>query len=103
MAALEISAQLLGISPTELLRSSLLMFVQHRLQQVEAELFILAKKYGVRTIAEFDAAVQQGTFSEAFAHDDYFRFDNLEAECDALKNALGNIRTESMDTSVDCF
>jgi len=78
----------LQISPQELERESLRLFLRHRLRLVESQLMNLSRKYGVQTIAEFDRRVQDGQIHEGDAFEDYFEFDNLEAQRDTLRNSL---------------
>ena len=70
----------LKLSPQELERDSLRL--------VESQLLSLATRYGVRTIAELDKLAQSGQIHEAKAFEDYFEFDNLEAERDTLLESL---------------
>jgi hypothetical protein len=78
----------LKLSPQELERDSLRLFLNHRLRLVESQLLGLATKYGVRNIAELDSLVQSGRLHEAEAFEDYFEFDDLEAERDTLLESL---------------
>jgi hypothetical protein len=78
----------LQLSPQELERQSLRLFLGHRLRLVESQLLSLARKYGVRTVTELDELVQRGQIHEAEAFEDYFEFDYLEAERDTLLDSL---------------
>ncbi|MBN1147473.1 MAG: hypothetical protein JXA78_09465 [Anaerolineales bacterium] len=81
-------ASKLQLSPQELARQSLRLFLQHQLRLTESKLLFLAQKYGVKTVAELDRMVQSGQAHEAEAFEDYFEFDHLEAERDALLEAM---------------
>jgi len=78
----------LQLSPQELERESLRLFLSHRLRLVESQLLGLARKYSVQTVTELDELVQSGQIHEAEAFEDYFQFDHLEAERDALLDSL---------------
>jgi hypothetical protein len=78
----------LQVPPEELERESLRLFLEHRLRLVESQLLGFARRYGVQTINELDALVQNGEIREADAFEDYFEFDYLEAERDALVDSL---------------
>lgn len=78
----------LQLSPQELERESLRLFLNHRLRLIESQLLGLAHKYGVRTVIELDELVQSGQTHEAEAFEDYFEFDHLEAERDAVLESL---------------
>ncbi len=81
----------LQLSPQELERESLLVFLQQRLRLVESQLFDLAQKYGVKTVEELDQLIQSGQIHEAEAFEEYFEFDHLEAERDLLLEALKSL------------
>lgn len=78
----------LQLSPRELKRESLRLFLHHQLRRIEAQLLSLAREYGVDTVAELDELVQSGQIHEAEAFEDYFEFDHLEADRDALLDSL---------------
>ena len=78
----------LQLSPRELERESLHLFLNHHLRLVESQLLSLAREYGVETVTELDELVQSGQIHEAEAFEDYFEFDHLEAEREALLDAL---------------
>ena len=81
----------LGLSPQELERDSLRLFLNHRLRLIESQLLSLARRYGVRTVTELDHLVQSGQVHESEAFEDYFEFDHLEAERDALLDSLKDL------------
>jgi len=78
----------LQLPPEELERESLRLFLKHQLRLVESQLLGLARRYGVQTVTELDTLVQKGQLHEADAFEDYFEFDHLEAERDALLDSL---------------
>ena len=78
----------LQLPPEELERESLRLFLKQRLRLVESQLLGLARRYGVQTVSELDALVQNGQVHEAEAFEDYFDFDHLEAERDVLLDSL---------------
>jgi len=88
MMNLEYLAKDLHMKPEALLKESVERFLKHKLKVIESELFVIAKRYGVTTITEFDKMVKEGRFHEEDAFEDYFRFDNLEAERDRVFNHL---------------
>ena len=91
MVALKELAKDLRMKPDELMKESLKVFLGHKLKVIESELFLLAKKYGVRSVLEFDTMVKEGRFHEENAFEDYFKFDNLEAERDLILEHLEKI------------
>jgi len=91
MVTLKELAKDLNMKPDELMRESLETFLRHRLKVIESELFLLAKTYGVSSVLEFDKMVKEGRFHEEDAFEDYFKFDNLEAERDLILEHLEKI------------
>lgn len=88
MTVIDKVAKELHMKPKELLKESLKTYLEKRLSKVESDIFMLAKKYGVKDIFEFDAKTREGFFDEKNAFEDYFIFDNLEAEREKIKNIL---------------
>lgn len=84
MIEIEQIAKDLRMKPEALMRESLKTLLKQKLKIVEAELFLLAKRYGVNDVFEFDKMVKEGKLHEEESFDDYFKFDNLEAERDLL-------------------
>lgn len=91
MVVIDKIAKDLHMKPADLMKESLRDFLNKRLRNVEAEFFLLAKKYGVKDIFEFDEMVKKGKFSEEESFEDYFKFDHLEAERDKIKKYLEKI------------
>jgi hypothetical protein len=88
MAVIDMVAKELHMKPEELLKESLSTYLEKKLSRVEADIFLLAKKYGVKDVLEFDSKVKEGFIGESEAYEDYFTFDNLEAEREKIKNFL---------------
>jgi len=87
----EVLARKLGIEPADLERESLRAYLEARRRQAEAQLFLLTTKHGVRTLREFDAAIQQGKIREAEGFEDFFSFDHLKAERGKILEALNSL------------
>ena len=88
MTNLEYVAKDLHMKPEVLLRESIETFLKRKLKVIESELYLLAKRYGVSGVVEFDRMVKEGKFHEEDSFEDYFRFDNLEAERDLIISHL---------------
>jgi hypothetical protein len=84
-------AQKLDITPETLEKASLRTYLEARRREIEAQLFFLAKKHGVQTVQEFDAAVRAGRISEANGFEDFFAFDQLEADREKILDALQSL------------
>ncbi len=57
MTNLEYLAKDLHMKPEALLRESIEIFLKRKLKVIESELFLIAKKYGVNSVFEFDRMV----------------------------------------------
>ncbi|MCJ7683677.1 MAG: hypothetical protein MUO68_05220 [Desulfobacteraceae bacterium] len=88
MTNLEYLAKDLHMEPEVLIKISVERFLKHKLKVIESELFVMAKRYGVTSVTDFDKMVKEGRFHEEDAFEDYFKFDNLEAERDRISNHL---------------
>lgn len=91
MDLIAIAANELQINSNELIRESVRAYLMQKLSKVESEIFLLAKKYGVKDVFELDSRVKDGFVSEDDAYDDYFAFDSLEADREKLKKLLKEI------------
>ncbi len=88
MATIDLVAKELHMKPDDLLRESLRTYLEKRLTKVEADIYILTKKYGVKDVFEFDSRVREGFITEEKGYEDYFVFDNLEAEREKIKKFI---------------
>ncbi|MBS4059454.1 MAG: hypothetical protein KG029_03560 [Bacteroidetes bacterium] len=90
-AVIDAVAKELRMKPKELLKESLKTYLEKRLSKLEADIFLMTKKYGVKDVFEFDSRVNAGFIKEADAYEDYFIFDNLEAEREKIKKFLDKL------------
>jgi hypothetical protein len=86
MTLIEKAADRLNIKPEELIKKSLETYLKQRSSQIESEIFLISKKYGIKDILEMDEKVSKGKISEDVAYDDYFLLDNLQAELEKINN-----------------
>jgi len=91
MILVEQLARELDMQPDSLIRQSIEFFLRHKLKMIESELFLLSRKYGVKTVTELDKLIKEGKFHEEDTFEDYFKFDNLEAERDIILKHLGKL------------
>ncbi len=91
MTVMDMVAKELHMKPKELLEESLKVYLEKRLTKIEADIFLIAKKHGVKDVFELDAKIKEGLISEKTAYDDYFVLDNLEAEREKIKEFLEKI------------
>ncbi|MBU1615973.1 hypothetical protein KJ693_11790 [bacterium] len=91
MAVVEKVAREFHMRPEELMKESLKVYLNRKINTIDSELFILAKRYGVQNVFELDEVIKEGRFHEEDSFEDYFKFDNLEAERDRIKEYLEQI------------
>ncbi|OGR07936.1 MAG: hypothetical protein A2511_03640 [Deltaproteobacteria bacterium RIFOXYD12_FULL_50_9] len=91
MTVVDMVAKEFHLNPAELLAESLRVYLHQRLSSIEADIFIIAKKYGVSDVFELDSKVKAGLISEKDGYDDYFTLDNLESEREKIKMLLEKI------------
>lgn len=91
MTVVDMVAKEFHLSPKELLKDSIRAYLHQRLSKIEADIFILAKAYGIKDVFELDAKIREGLVSEKMAYDDYFALDNLEAEREKIKKLLKKV------------
>ena len=88
MNVIDTTARELNMNSDELIKKGVRTYLEKMLSKVETEIFILAKKYGVKDVFELDSRVKEGLISEKDSYDDYFAFDNLEADREKIKKLL---------------
>jgi len=91
MNVVNVVARELQMSPDMLITEGVKTYLRQKLSKVESDIFVLAKKYGVKDVFEMDYKVQKGLISENDSYEDYFALDNLEADRDKLKKLLKEI------------
>ncbi|MBI3599839.1 MAG: hypothetical protein HY097_04255 [Nitrospinae bacterium] len=88
MTVIDIVAKEFHMKSGELMRESIKTYLEKRLAKVEADIFLIAKRYGIKDVFELDSKIKEGFFSEKEAYDDYFNFDNLEEDREKIKRML---------------
>ena len=88
MAVIDMVAKELHMRPKELLKESLKTYLEKKLSKIEADIFLIVKKYGIKDVFEMDAKIKEGLISEKDGYDDYFTLDNLEAEREKINRFL---------------
>ena len=91
MTVIDTIAKEFHLNPNELLKESLRMYLHQKLAKIEADIFLIAKKYGVKDVFALDSKAKEGFIRESDAYDDYFALDNLEAEREKVKKLLEKV------------
>jgi len=91
MNLIDLAAREFRMKPDELVNQSMKAFLNRKLVNIESEIFLLVKKYGIKDVFEMDAKIQEGLIREEESYDDYFALDNLEAEREKVKSILDKL------------
>ena len=92
MEILEEIANDLRVNKDALARDSLEVFLQGQLLDVEARMFKITTRHGVKSVLEFDELLRSGKVHEEDIMDDFMELDHLEARRDELLRAMKRIR-----------
>lgn len=87
-AVLENLARDFRFDKETLLKESLKSFLEKKLVEVQAEIFKLGGKYGVKSSKEIDRKYEEGGLEEKDTWEDYFRLDHLEYRRDRIAKML---------------
>lgn len=82
----------LRVSREVLARDSLELFVRGQLLDVEAQMFKITARQGIKDVQEFDALLKAGKVHEDDILDDFMELDYLEARRDELVKAMKKLR-----------
>jgi len=91
MTVIDTIAKEFRLNPNELLKESLRIYLHQKLAKIEADIFLIVKKYGVKDVFALDSKAKEGCVREEDAYDDYFALDNLEAEREKIKELLERV------------
>jgi hypothetical protein len=90
-ALLDTVAQELHLSIEELLKASLLSFLERQLREIKAEIFAITGRYVVSSVEDMEAKYEAGELEEAESWHDLQRLDHLEYKRDRLLKLLESI------------
>ncbi len=85
-------AKELNIQDKELEKRSLKSYLERELLSLKTEFLVLAFKYNLRSVNEFEKAVKKGKIRETEdTREDFFRLDYLENRTGLIENLLNKI------------
>jgi hypothetical protein len=91
MEILEEIANDLRVNKEALAKDSLKLFLQRELLDVEAQMFKITTRHGIKSVVEFDEQLTAGKVHEEDVLDDFMELDHLEARRDELLRAMNKI------------
>jgi hypothetical protein len=88
MEVIDEVANTLKMDRDVLARASIKAFLERELRCIEAEIFEIGARHGVRSIFELDDKLKKGEVREADILDDFQELDYLESRRDELLSAM---------------
>ncbi|NMG83164.1 MAG: hypothetical protein GIS02_03030 [Methanosarcinales archaeon] len=82
----------MGIEESELVSRGVRAYLRSELGKIEAQLYALCHKHGIKSIYELERAIEKGEVVESDVLDDLMRMDYLESEKTKLKNRLKDVK-----------
>lgn len=92
MEILDEIASELGVSRDVLAKNSLEVFLRKELLDVEAQMFKITTRQGVKSVLEFDELLKAGKVVEEDILDDFMELDHLESRRDELLRAMKKLQ-----------
>ncbi|MFN3762221.1 MAG: hypothetical protein ACK4WK_03345 [Anaerolineae bacterium] len=84
-------AEELSVPEDELLKEALRAVVERQLRQIQAEIAVICRRYGVSGVEEMEARYRDGSLEEAGSWRDWQRLDHLEYKRDRLMRLLEDL------------
>ena len=91
MEILDEIANALRVNKDVLAKDSLRLFLRRELLDVEAQMFRITNRHGIKSVFEFDEQLKAGKVHEEDIMDDFMELDHLEARRDELLRAIKKI------------
>lgn len=88
MQIFEEVAKVLNMNQEGLQRESLRTFLERELRNIEAEIYKIGTKHGIKSIFELDEKLKRGAITEEEMMDDFMELDYLESKRDDLLKAM---------------
>lgn len=92
MQIFEDVAQVLHLSKEKLEIESISTFLQKELRNIEAEIYKIGSRHGIKSIFELDEKLKNGEIKEEDMMDDFMELDYLESRRDDMLKAMEKIK-----------
>ncbi len=97
MEIIEEVASVLKVSKGKLEIDSINTFLEKELRNIEAEIFKIGAKHGIKTIFEMDEKLKKGEITEEDMMDDFMELDYLESRKDDLLKVMEKTQWTSLN------
>jgi hypothetical protein len=78
----------MGIKEDEIITGGIRAYIRSELGKIEAQLYSLHRKYGIKSTADLEHKIEKGTVVESDVFEDLTRIDYLEAEKTKLQRLI---------------
>ena len=85
-------AKILNMDQEGLQKESLKTFLEKKLRNIEAEIYKIAAKHGIKSIFELDEKLKRGEITEEEMRDDFIELDYLESRRDKFLKVMERIQ-----------
>lgn len=86
--AVEAIAEKLGLSKEELIKNGVKAYLESELRRLNAEMFVIYNRYGVKSLEGLDEKISKGELGETETFEDFTRLDYLEAKKEKVEEIL---------------
>jgi hypothetical protein len=95
MQIIEDVAHVLHLSKEKLEIESIRTFLEKELRNIEAEIYKIGSKHGIKSIFELDEKLKNGEIREEDMMDDFMELDYLESRRDDMLKAMEKIKWQT--------
>ena len=88
----KVLAKELGLSEEEVMKQSLRTFLERKLKEIKAEIYLIKVKYMISSIEEFEKLYREGKIEEKGSFEDFRRLDHLEFKKEELEKILEELK-----------
>ena len=92
MQTIEEIARTLDIEPARLEQESLKFFLEKELRSIEAAMYKIGNKHGIKSVLELDEKLRRGDIKEEDMLDDFMELEFLEKKRDKVLEALKKVK-----------
>ncbi len=85
-------SQSIGLSREDILKESLIAFMEKKLKEIKSKIYEISSKYGVNSIEEFEELYKRGLIEEKTSWKDYQMLDHLEFKKEQIEKILEKIK-----------
>ena len=92
MQYIDAVAEKLNLSRAEMIRESIIFYLEKKIRELKTDIFKIRTKYGVSSIEEFEKKYREGEIEEKDSWQEFQKLDHLEFKKEELENALVQIK-----------